>query len=375
MNYSISELFSILFLCSIASSPYVQAGASTNTPKVFEEILNKHKLPGLAAVVAKNGEICDRVAVGVRKSGDVTLLTTNDQFHIGSCTKSMTATLAAVLIEEGKLRWDTTIASVFPELKGQMDKEYENVTVEQLLTHRGGVPANPPEVAWAEAWNQKDTPAEQRRRFIQAVLRKPPQTTPGTKMIYSNQGYAIAGAMLEKLTGTSWETLMSDRVFKPLRMTSAGFGPPGTIGKVDQPWGHTRVLDRNKPDQLDNPPAIGPAGTVHCSLDDLARYSIFHLQGAQSVPLLKPETLRKLHTPPQGEDYAFGWGRDQSPAGGLVLTHSGSNGSWYVLMWLSMDKNIAVLVGTNLGGGSAEEASIEAIRAMVRKWLPKQEGK
>jgi CubicO group peptidase (beta-lactamase class C family) len=354
-----------------APSPHVLAGVSTNTPQIFEEILNKHKLPGLAVVVTKNGEICDRVAIGVRKSGDVPLLTTNDQFHIGSCAKSMTATLAAVLIEEGKLRWDTTIASVFPELKGQMDKEYENVTIEQLLTHRGGVPADPPEAAWAEALKQKDTPTEQRFRFIQAVLRQPPQAVPGSKMIYSNQGYAIAGAMIEKLSGVSWETLMSNRVFNPLRMASAGFGTPGAIGQVYQPWGHTRVLDSNKPDQTDNPPAIAPAGTVHCSLDDLARYAIFHLQGAQGTPLLKSETLRKLHTPPQGQDYAYGWGCDQSQLAGLVLTHSGSNGSWYVVMWLSYDKKIAILVGINCGGENAEAAAIEAIRSMIRKWLPK----
>ena len=61
-------------------------------------------------------------------------------------------------------------------------------------------------------------------------------------MIYSNQGYAIVGAMLEKLTGTPWETLITERLFKPLHMDSAGFGPPGTIGAVDQPWGHTRKL-------------------------------------------------------------------------------------------------------------------------------------
>ena len=70
---------------------------------------------------------------GRPKRGDPTPMTTNDVFHIGSCTKSMTATLAAMLIDEGKLRWDTTIADIFPELKGRMDKQYETVTVEQLL--------------------------------------------------------------------------------------------------------------------------------------------------------------------------------------------------------------------------------------------------
>ena len=225
----------------------------------IEAIRQKHDLPALAAVVVKDGQICDRVAVGVRKWGDPTQVTTNDVFHIGSCTKSMTATLAAVLIEEGKLQWNTTIADVFPELKGQMDKQYEAVTVEQLLTHRGGVPAAPPPAAWKRAWEEKGTPVQQRREFIEAVLRQPPAAAPGTRMIYSNQGYAIIGAMLEKLTGTPWETLITDRLFKPLHMDSAGFGPPGTTGAVDQPWGHTRKLTAIQPMQSDNPPAIAPA--------------------------------------------------------------------------------------------------------------------
>jgi CubicO group peptidase (beta-lactamase class C family) len=147
----------------------------------------------------------------------------------------MTATLTALLIEEGKLNWNTTIADVFPELKGKMDKQYETVTVEQLLHHRGGVPGEPPGAAWKRAWEEKGTPTQQRREFIEAVLSQPPEAAPGTKMIYSNQGYAIVGAMLEKLTGTNYEALITEKLFKPLHMDSAGFGPPGTTDKVDQP--------------------------------------------------------------------------------------------------------------------------------------------
>ena len=123
--------------------------------QAFESIRKKHDLPALAVVVVKDGQICDRVAVGIRKWGDPTPVTTNDIFHIGSCTKSMTATLAAILIDEGKLRWDTTIAGVFPELKGRMDKQYETVTVEQLLHHCGGVPGPPPPAAWKTGLGRK----------------------------------------------------------------------------------------------------------------------------------------------------------------------------------------------------------------------------
>jgi len=361
----------------------VTATAAPTTPAdmtpALEAIRNKHDLPALAVVVAKDGQICDRVAVGVRKWGDSMSVTTNDVFHIGSCTKSMTATLAAILIEEGKMHWDTTIAEVFPELKGRMDRQYETVTLEQLLHHRGGVPGAPPPAAWKRAWEEHGTPTQQRREFIEAVLNQPPEAAPGTAMIYSNQGYAIVGAMLEKVTGQDYETLITEKLFKPLHMDTAGFGPPGTTGKVDQPWGHTHKLLLTIPVQADNPPAIASAGRVHCSLDDLARFAIFHLQRNATNGLLKPDTLVKLHTPPGVtntasplENYACGWVILQRGwAGGTALWHNGSNSMWYIVMWLAPEKNFSVIAATNIAGPDAEQGCDEAAVAMIHKWLAK----
>jgi CubicO group peptidase (beta-lactamase class C family) len=365
-----------ILLVAVSTAGVMTASAALSTPadraQALEAIRKKHDLPALAVVVVKEGRICDRAAVGVRKWGEATPVTTNDVFHIGSCTKSMTATLTAMLIEDGKLRWDTTIADVFPELKGKMDKQYEAVTVQQLLTHRGGVPGQPPAAAWKRAWEQKGTLIQQRREFIEAVLSQPPEAAPGTKMIYSNQGYAIVGAMLEKLTGTPWETLITERLFKPLHMDSAGFGPPGTPGAIDQPWGHTRNLLGTVPLQHDNPPAISPAGRVHCTLDDLAHYTIFHLQRGQTNGLLKAETLNRLHTPPDGGDYACGWVVvKRNWANGNALMHNGSNTMWYVVMWLAPERNFSVVAATNIAGSGAEQGCDEVAAAMIQQWLPK----
>jgi CubicO group peptidase (beta-lactamase class C family) len=355
-----------LYIMTASAAP----STSDDLPQTIETIRENHNLPALAVVVTKGGVICDRVAVGVRKWGDPTPVTTNDVFHIGSDTKSMTATLAAMLIEDGKLDWDTTIADVFPEFKGRINPQYENVTVEQLLTHRGGVPGKPPAAAWAWAWKEHGTHAQQRYEFIQAVLREAPEVPPGTKMIYSNQGYAIVGAMLEKITQTPWETLITQRLFEPLHMDSAGFGAPGTIGEVNEPWGHVIKSGNIQPVQFDNPPAIGPAATVHCSLDDLARYTIFQMTG--QPPLLKPETLTRLHTPPPDGNYACGWVCvKRGWAGGMALNHAGSNTSWYVVMWLAPAKNFSVVVGTNIAGPDAEQGCDEAASAMIHHWLAK----
>jgi CubicO group peptidase (beta-lactamase class C family) len=348
----------------------------TDTKQVLERIRAKYDFPGLAVIVVKAGKVCDLAAVGVRKHGDPTLLTTNDVFHLGSCTKSMTATLAAMLVEEGKLRWDTTIAGVFPELKGRIDRQYENVTLEQLLTQRGGVPSKPPAEAWKRAWEEHGTPQQQRYEFIQSVLREPPEARPATRYIYSNQGYAIAGAMLEKVAGVAWEQLIIDRLFKPLHMNSAGFGPPGSKGRVDQPWGHTIKNRLIVPLQEDNPPAIAPAGRVHCSLSDLATYAVFHMEGERQGGLLKQETLRKLHTPADGGDnkthYAFGWiCVKRAWAGGPTIMHNGSNTMWYLAMWLAPEKDFAVIVATNTGVGDTFQGCDEVAAQMIKRWCSK----
>jgi CubicO group peptidase (beta-lactamase class C family) len=362
----------ITLVSALLGKAWAAPVASPDLNQTLEGIRKKHDLPALAVVVVKAGRICDRYALGVRKWGEATPVTTNDVFHIGSCTKSMTATLTAMLIEEGQLRWDTTIASAFPEWQGKMNPQYESVTVEQLLTHRGGFPANPPADAWARAWKAEGTPVEQRREFMEAVLRDPPAVRPGTKMIYSNQGYAMVGAMLEKLTGTPWETLITERLFKPLHMDSAGFGPPGTPGTVDQPWGHVRKLYFTEPSQVANPPAIAPAGRVHCSLDDLARFTLLHLPPGSPGGLLKPETLAQLHTPPAGGDYACGWVVLQRGwAGGTALMHNGSNTMWYVVMWLAPEKGFSVVVATNVAGSGAESGCDEAASAIIDHWLGK----
>jgi CubicO group peptidase (beta-lactamase class C family) len=175
------------------------------------------------------------------------------------------------------------------------------------------------------------------------------------------------------VTGKSWEDLMRDELFTPLGMTTAGFGPPGTAAAVDQPWGHhvvgaTWMPIRPGPD-ADNPAVIGPAGTVHCSLADWAKYAAFHLRGARGKePRLPAEVFRKLHTPLPGDnpDYAFGWiVTDRDWAGGAALTHAGSNTMWFAMIWLAPKRDLAYLAATNVGNDMAFAACDAAIGKLI----------
>ncbi len=348
------------------------------TSQMLETIRVKHKFPALAAAVVADGKIVATNAVGIRKHGGTEAVTVNDKFHIGSVTKSMTATVAAMLVEQAKISWTTTIGESFTELGDRVHPEYRSVTLEQLLSHRGGAPGNAPRLLWIKAWNASGPPAKQRRDFVKGILARKPQVKPGTQHIYSNQGYAIAGVMLEKAAGKPWEELMQEMLFKPLGMHSAGFGAPAAPDQVDQPWGHTKArFDGIQPvppgPRADNPPAIGPAGAVHCSLPDLAQYVVFHLAGEKGdTDLLTSDSFKKLHTS-AGDDYALGWVvLERNWAGGRALMHNGSNTMFYVVVWMAPDRNCAVIVAANIGGVNAAFAACdEAAGKLIHQFLLK----
>lgn len=325
--------------------------ASKDISSLLAPVIQKHNVPGMAAAVVRKGETVALGAAGVRTRGKPDKVASADRFHIGSDTKAMTAMLCGILVDDGKLKWDQTLGETFPDLKESMNTQYQAVTLEQLLTQRGGAPgALEKDPLWLKLWEQKGTPTSARRLLLQGVTSKPPEATPGEKYIYSNAGYSIAGHMAEKVGGKSWEDLMREKIFRPLGMATAGFGAPGTRSKNNQPRGHKADGTPVEPGPgADNPVAIGPAGIVHCSLGDWAKFVTCNLPSAKKK-LVKPETLEKLHTPVPGDPpYAMGWIVDSNQpwAGGPALTHAGSNTMWFAVAWLAPAKDFAVLVACN----------------------------
>lgn len=351
------------------------AKAPRDIAPLLKPLRDAHDMPAMAGAVVQGGRLVALGATGVRKRGSDEPVTPADRFHLGSCTKSMTATLIATFVEEGKLSWTTTVGDAFPDLKGTMHEGWRAVTLEQLLTHRAGAPASlDADGLWGRLWAHRGTPVEQRRTLVEGVTRRPPDPPPGTRHVYSNAGYAIAGAMLETVVKRSWEDLLRERLFEPLGMASAGFGAPGTKGRLDQPLGHTAA---GKPVELgpgsDNPAAIGPGGTVHCALGDWARYAALHLPGGRGGGVrLKPETFERLHAPAPGEGqaYAMGWVVcDRDWGGGRVLMHAGTNTMWYAVVWLAPKRDFAVLVAANQGGDAAAKACDQGAWALIQDHL------
>ena len=332
--------------------------------KLLESIRDAHHLPGMIGAIVRGDTLANIGAAGIRKIGSAEPMQVQDQVHIGSCTKPMTATLIGMLVDDGLLTWSSMIRDVFPEVASRLHPDFQTATLSDLLTHRAGLPHD---MSWGRLPGLTTT--DQRRAALLALLIKPPLTRPGTVYAYSNAGYVMAGLMAEQVSGQSWEELIQQRLFDPLGMTSAGFGPPGQSNRdrIDQPWGHREMFGRFEPVLRDNAPCMGPAGTVHCSVPDWGKFAALHLRGAEGkARLLKPATFRTLHTPPPGSDYAGGWTVvERSWAGGRTLSHNGSNTYWYTSIWIIPAFDLATLVVTNQAGSAAEAACEDATRELI----------
>jgi CubicO group peptidase (beta-lactamase class C family) len=325
------------------------------------------KVPSIAAAAVLDGELVAAGAAGVRRIDGPGKVTLDDRYHIGSCTKSMTATLAAIMVREGTVAWDTRVGEILGE--AEVHKDFRDATLEQLLSNSAGCPKDIPRDLMRSFFSSGKAPDEQRLALAAEILSAPPVYEPGTGYEYSNAGFSIAGAMLEKLGGRPYEDLLSAKLFEPLGMKSAGFGAPGERGKVSHPFGH-RPLPV-KPGPLgDNPPAISPAGRVHCTVGDWAKYASLHL-GHGPDGLLSDEErefLRKprTETPP----YGLGWiAAERTWAGGTCYTHAGSNTMWHAVVWLAPERDFAALAATNIGTKEGFAAIDAAVALLVRRVL------
>jgi CubicO group peptidase (beta-lactamase class C family) len=194
-------------------------------------------------------------------------------------------------------------------------------------------------------------------RLVASVVGQPVAQAVGS-FTYSNAGYIILGAIVERAAHKPWEQLIRDELFTPLGMTGCGFGPPTGA----QPWGHragSQPVDPTTP-EADNPPALGPAGTVHCSLADWGKFLTLH--AAQRQTLLATSTFEHLHT---GEDYMAGWALMSPGPGYSVLAHDGSNTMWFAIAILVPVAELAFAVVTNQEDQTLDRAITPVLQPYV----------
>jgi CubicO group peptidase (beta-lactamase class C family) len=229
--------------------------------------------------------------------GEQESIALDDRFAMASCTKRMTAAMIARVIDSERLSFETTLAEALPDIP--MREAYRGVTVAQLLLFSGGIQ---PYLTFDMIQSAKlaalqGTAREKREQFVKQVLQEEPVVKPGTERRYSNASYAVVAFAAEQRTGQSWESLMQREVFEPLGMQTAGFGRPRSNERPHQPTLHRKSETGFEPEpdyRVNFMSVFAPAGDIHCSIRDFARFAIYELIAARGDnKLLKPATAKR----------------------------------------------------------------------------------
>jgi CubicO group peptidase (beta-lactamase class C family) len=371
--------------CACAGRAVAEAAAEqgASLDALLSRYLGQYGLPAVGAAVVRDGHVVASGAVGTRRADFEIPVHRNDRFHIGSDTKAMTVLLAGIFVEAGTLRWNTRMEEVFPELLDNMDGDLRRVTLTQLMSHTSGLPGDTEEIVTLinRGMLQPGNLDAQRFWLVKQWAPKLLAAKPGEKWAYSNLGYVILGSILERVGGKTWEELIAARVFDPLQLRTAGFGPQSSLGRVDAPLGHS-LID-GKPFAFlagpngDNPALLGPAGTVHLSVMDFAAWANWQVgEGRRGPALVSPETMRRMHAKvidmPLQKDaatgtpgsvqatnagYALGWGViSLSYSPDPFLFHGGSNGMNYAMILLQPQHDFAMVLMTNIVTPTIDDA-------------------
>lgn len=313
----------------------------------------KINVPALSVVLFDDEHTLARGLAGVRSTENDTPITYDDRFHIGSLAKAMTATVAASLVEDGAIQWHTTLVENCTKSR-EIPELYRKVSLVELLAHRAGLPddRHGRYALYAALWVRGDTPFNTRHDAVATSFALEGLAKRGAAFTYSNSGYMLAGHMLEEATDEPFEDLIRERLFEPLKMTRAGFGEPVEQYNDTEPRGHIRSGDTLSPAARGPfgalPPAMTPAGDIHCTVGDLAAFARAHLAGLRGTDgVVTADTFRLLHADPEKDGYALGWALDTSDPDAIVSNHAGSNMRWFAVMAIDPTRNRGLVAVMN----------------------------
>jgi len=335
---------------------------SQDLSKIALEIMVKDSIPEMAFAVVSKDSILIKQTLGHHKISEINQsfnANTNDYFHLGSNTKAITGFIAAYLIEKEKISWETKFFDLFPELKSRSNSAYYNITLEDLLAHRANIQPFTDGEEFQKLPKFKGNKQEQRTKFAEYVLTLEPLES-NESYNYSNADYSIASVMLEKVSGKSWEKLLT-HVFKRKLKIDFALGWPNRNYK-NQPFGHW--IENNKlvsvpPNTKYDLNLVQPAGDLSMNIDNYARFIQLNLKGLSGQNnFLKSTTYNFLHT--AKEDYAIGWGNIIKD-GKEMSAHAGSDGTFFCYALIDRENYIGYIVIVNSGIGQ------NSISEMIQK--------
>jgi CubicO group peptidase (beta-lactamase class C family) len=243
--------------------------------RYIDSFMKEWNIPGMALGIVYKDQLIYAKGYGYRDLKNSLPVDVKTLFPIASNTKLFTATAACMLAEEGKLNLDKPVRSFMPVLNFSNEELNAKVTLRDMLSHRTGLPRY--DGIWVAApYTRKET--------IDKVVHMKPQLGFREGYIYNNMMFAAAGAVMETVTGTSWEELIRKRIFQPLQMNATCFTNEEMIKHGNfayayyEPDSTSKLLNVTFVAQSD---ALGPAGTIKSNIEDMSHWMIAQLNGGR----------------------------------------------------------------------------------------------
>jgi CubicO group peptidase (beta-lactamase class C family) len=377
IKYILAGLILIIFGCNKSqdSANYqqfieVKYNQKQSLDVFATDIQQYYLLPGVAMAKINDTSIKEVAIKGWNKVRQGIALNSDSKFNIGSCGKSFTALLAATFVEEGRLSWETKISDIFSDM--QIHEGFKDITLRQLLSHTAGIRHfwTDEEVFEVEEVipNLEGTTIKKRKIFTEWNLSQKPYFDPGVYQ-YSNAAYVIIAAMLETISGKSFEQLMQARIFKPLNLESAEFGYPFLYDST-QPHRHMRRYNGRmgivlNPENRMLDELFNPSGNISLTIEDFAKYVIFYIKALKGAETridyhLVQDLFKPVVDTERGNKVGMGWMIIYIDS---VKTygHTGSDGTSRSAMTIDPQTWNAVVFATNIGDDQAEVALINVV--------------
>ena len=360
------RLLSFVFATLILSVAANAQNSVEALDKYVEAARQQWHVPGLSIVVVQDGKVLLAKGYGVRELGKNDPVTTDTLFGAMSTTKAMTVATLAILVDEGKLRWDDKVIKYLPTFRVSDPYITNELRVRDLLTHNGGIGNT--DFLWA--WTPEISPAEVMSRMQYART----SYSLRSSFIYQNIMYLAAGQVVEKVSGMPWEQFVTERLFKPLGMTHTFPNLATARGYNNRSVAHYEVKGKIMPIPESEADPIAPAGAVWSTADDIGKWVVFML-GDGSVGgkvLIKPATMNEILKPqvivPAGEfyptaaitkphwmTYGLAWFQHDY-RGEMVNFHTGSLDGRTAIVGLMRDKKLGVYIFGNLDHAEVRHA-------------------
>ena len=361
--YTSLFLFFLPLLLSAQKNTTVQSPDKTQLPVIFDSYIQNSlktwKTPGISVVVIKDSTVVFKKAYGVQDIRNNVPYTTSTLSTCASTTKAMTAVCMALLVDEGKVKWTDVVSDILPEFKLSDPYITAEITVKDLFTHNTGL--GNADLLWVLGYSRPEI--LHRMQFI------PPAYSVRSSFIYQNLMYTVAGEVIKKVSGKSWDEFITERIFTPLGMfnTHADYSKiPVKNSKTTPHFKDSDNKDTIKAIKYLTDDNVGAAGGVWSCADDISKWLRFLLDSTKinGKALLKPETFAELFKPqamvpasqfyptmkltkPHWTTYGLGWFQHDYK-GKMVQFHTGSLAGLVAICGIIPDDHTAVYIFGNL---------------------------